>query len=293
MEKHESVEVRSVRTGLRIATDLYDGPGKTILLLHGIPGSRQTWPEAAGRLQEKHQVVAPDLLGFGDSSDPPSDFHALSQAMAMWDLLDDLRIPDAHIVGFDFGGPIAVAMYRQQPGRVSTLTLAATNVFTDTPVPWPLRAARFPGAGEALFAAMCSWPGLAAMWIPAVQDKAALPWGAFLEKLPDRRGRYWTKRIFLESLRHLQTRYEPIEQTLPSIRCPAAVIWGDSDPFFPVAAGERTAAGIPGATFHLLSGCGHFIPQERPHALVSAVLSLSAADAQPPEPLVSQSVRHR
>jgi pimeloyl-ACP methyl ester carboxylesterase len=293
MGKNSSVDARSLRNGLRLAIDRYDGDGRPILLLHGIPGSRRTWRQVARRLQHKHEVIVPDLLGFGGSSDPLADFHALGQAEAMWGLLDDLGIRDIHAVGFDFGGPIAVAMYRQRPERVGTLTLAATNVFADTPVPLPLRTARLPGAGEALFSAMCSWPGLAALWIPAVRDKAALPWGAFLESLPNRRGRQSTRRIFLDSIRHLQSRYKPIQETLGSIRCPAAVIWGDGDPFFPVSVGERTAVSIRGATFRLLSGCGHFIPGERPDALAAAILALADPDVQPQTGCVSESGRHR
>lgn len=217
------------------------------------------------------RVVVPDLLGFGESSDPNDDFHAFGQAEALAHLMDALAHPSFHLVGFDFGGPTAVALAGRHATRVRSLTLISTNVFPDTPIPGPLGLARVPVVGDALFAVMCSLPGLAGMWVGAVGDKHALPAGRFIAGLPDRRGRRWTRRIFLDSLRHLHQRYAPISALLPTIRCPTLVVWGDRDPFFPMAIGKRTAGAIPGARLEVLRGCGHFAPGERPDTLASLV----------------------
>lgn len=254
-----------------MAADDYGGEGPAILLLHGIPGTRRAWRPIAERLSGSGRVIAPDLLGFGDSSDPSGDSHAPGQAAAAAALLDAMGVRRAHLVGFDFGGPIAVALCSTHPTRALSLTLIATNVFTDTPIPGLLKLAPVPILGDALFAAMCSWPGLAAMWLGGVKDRSALPWRRFIADLPSRRGRRSTSRIFLDSLRHLTARYAPIEAALPTIACPSAVLWGESDPFFPVSVGARTAAALPGATFGLLQGCGHFIPGERPDAVAALI----------------------
>lgn len=119
---------------------------------------------------------------------------------------------------------------------------------------------------------LCSWAGLASLWIPAVGDKSALRLRAFLERIPPARSRRWVRRVFLDSLRHLQERYAIVEQVLGTIHCPVAVVWGDRDPFFPEAIGRRTAAAIRGSRFTLLSGCGHFVPEERPGELADVVL---------------------
>ena len=272
-------ERHAPRAGLTFGVDEYSGTGVPLVLLHGIPGSRLTWRRVAEALGPGYRVIAPDLLGFGASSDLPPDFHALGQAAAVLELLEHLRLPAVHLVGFDFGGPVAVAACRLAPERVSSLTLVATNVFTDTPIPPPLQAARLPVLGDALFAAMCSWPGLASLWIPAVGDKRALSWRAFLRDIPDRRGRASTRRIFLDSLRHLRARYADIEATLPTVRCRTTVVWGDADPFFPVRVGERTAQSIDGARFHVLRGCGHFVPGERPQELAAAIAETVRAAA--------------
>jgi haloalkane dehalogenase len=215
----------------------------------------------------------PDLLGFGDSSDPLGDFHAPGQAAALLELLDRLAIGAAHVVGFDFGGPIALTLYEAAPHRFLSLTLLATNAFPDTPIPPPLNLARVPIVGEVLFFGLCSWPGLASLWLTAAGDKKALPLRRFLRKIPSRRSRRWVRRVFLDSLRNLGARYAPVENVLSTINCPAIVLWGDADPFFPLTVGQRTARAIHGSRFETLAGCGHFIPEERPANVVNAVLT--------------------
>jgi pimeloyl-ACP methyl ester carboxylesterase len=73
--------------------------------------------------------------------------------------------------------------------------------------------------------------------------------------------------------------YRPIEDTLPSITAPVLVVWGDSDPFFTVDIGRRTAAAIPRATFLQLPNCGHFVPEECPHEVADAITDLIAGSA--------------
>lgn len=243
----------------------------TVLLLHGIPGGKHQWNAVAAELSDAVTCVAPDLLGFGASSDPVGDFHADSQAAAVEELLDSLGVREVHVVGWDFGGPVAVALVRRTRLSIASLTLVATNVFTDTPVPGVLSLARLPVFGEALFHAMCSFPGLAGMWFGAVADKRRLPFRRFVSELPDRRGRRWTRRIFLDSLRHLRARYAAIEATLPAVNCRVEVLWGDRDPFFAVSVGERTARALRGANLSVLDRCGHFVPGERAGAIVEAV----------------------
>lgn len=270
MTERTSVRFR-IGAAAWMAADVYGVSGPAILLLHGIPGGRHTWRRVATALSDANQVIVPDLLGFGESSDPPGDFHAAAQADGIVRLLDDLGVSHVHVVGFDFGGPVSVALVRQIAARVETLTLVATNTFTDTPIPGALKLARVPLVGDALFFGMCSWPGLAAMWFGGVANKRALRWPRFMAELPSRRGRRWTRRIFLDSLRNLGRRYQPIEMMLPAIACPTVVVWGDRDPFFPVAVGERTAAAIPSARFELVRRCGHFVPGEHPDALAAVI----------------------
>jgi pimeloyl-ACP methyl ester carboxylesterase len=270
----QTVTVRNTR----LMVDMSSERGVPVLLLHGIPGWRGTWHTAGRLLSDTHRVVIPDLPGFGESASLPGQNHATEYAAAMFEMLDRLDISDVHVSGFDFGGPIAVSMYRMQPRRIKTLTLLATNTFTDTPIPAMLQVARVRYLGEAVFNLLMSKLGLTMMWFPAVKRRGNFPLAKYRAALRFDTGIRSTRQIFLNSLRHLDTLYRPIEDALHTIAVPALVIWGDSDPFFPVEIGRRTAAAMPRATYLQLSDCGHFLPEECPRAVAEAITDLIGAD---------------
>ncbi|HEU4521247.1 MAG TPA: alpha/beta hydrolase [Thermoanaerobaculia bacterium] len=247
------------------------GRGETMVLLHGIPGSSRTWSRVAELLSPRFRVLVPDLLGFGSSPDGSRAPHVFEQAQTLLQDFRALRIDAAHVAGFDFGGPVAVALASIAPGLLTGLTLLSTNVLTDTPVPLPLQVARIPIAGELAFRMMFSRPGLHLMWRNAAVDRVRFPLEEFRDSL-DRRGIGTARRIFLASLRHLPALYGPIEAALAEISIPVTVMWGDRDPFFSIATGERTARRIPGARFVVLPGCGHFLPNERAAEVTATIV---------------------
>jgi pimeloyl-ACP methyl ester carboxylesterase len=265
-----------------VAVDDFAATGPPILLLHGIPGWRGIWRNAARHLAADCRVIAPDLLGFGESSEPSGEFHASGQADMVVQLIRQLGCGPVHLVGFDFGGPIAVLVYRQAPELVSSLMLAATNVFTDTPIPVPLRLVRTRCVGDFFARVLFSRTGLAMMWLAAVKRKDGFRFAEYRGLLHFPQGITWTRRVFQSSLRHLSELYAPVQATLTTVQVPCAVIWGEGDPFFPIAIGERTASRIPGATLVRLPGCGHFLPEEDPAAFAEAVMALvrSTADRE-------------
>lgn len=265
---------RAPVNGNVVAVDVYDRDGPAVVLLHGIPGWRGIWRPTAPLLEEC-RVIAPDLLGFGESSDTTGDFHAAGQVEMVTALIRQLVHRPVHLVGFDFGGPTAVLVYRQAPQLVASLTLAATNVFADTPIPGALRLVGPPVVGDIFARAIFSRLGLSAMWMQAVARRDVFPFGQFREMLRFPNGITSTRRVFQASLRNLTELYAPVQAALADIRVPSQVIWGDLDPFFPLALGERTAACIPGAKLVRLSGCGHFLAGEDPGGLARAIRELA------------------
>lgn len=255
-----------------LAYDSYGSSGPTVVMLHGIPGSRATFAAVGERVGKACRVIVPDLLGFGDSPDAPAHYHAEEHAEVVAQFLAKLGIEDLNLVGFDFGGPTAIRLAAKLGKRVRTLTVVATNMFPDTPIPPPLRIAKVPIVGWLFFRLAFGTLGLMAMWLGAVADRRAFPFRKYAHALQGR-GVRTTRRIFLGSMRDLPGLYGDVERLGKALGIPSLVLWGDRDPFFPTAVGERTAKAL-GAELRILEGCGHFVPEERPAETADAIAAL-------------------
>lgn len=257
------------------------GSGPVVLLLHGIPGSAASWRAVAEDLADDHRVLVPDLLGFGASSRPTDAgrLHAAGQSAALGQALDHLGVDHAIVVGHDFGGPISLLLHKARPTRVSGLLLASTNGFTDTPIPFPLVTVTWPIVGQLMARLLFSRPALRQVARRAVGDKTTK---LDLESsVGDRAQASAIRTIFSHSLRRLGELYRPVEDELARVTAPTTVLWGEHDPFFPVAEGERLAARVRGAELRVLDGAGHFLPEERPIDVASAIRSLVHSTEQP------------
>ena len=211
---------------------LEGGRGDPFLLLHGIPGSRLTWRAVGELLAGDYRVVLPDMAGFGGSDPPRGDYYMEAQARSVGLLLDELGIEVLYLGGHDFGGPVALTLARVRPDlRIKGLVLSATNAFTDTHVPLPLRVAGIPLLGTALFrAAMGSVAGMRMTHLVAVADRNELSWKEFRRRLiPSALD--LTRRNFQRSLADLETNYRAVEDTLARLKMPTLVLWGTRTPF--------------------------------------------------------------
>ncbi|MFC7027637.1 alpha/beta fold hydrolase [Halomicroarcula sp. GCM10025324] len=251
---------------------LVGGEGAPVVFIHGIPGSAHTWEPVAERLTDRYHVLLPDLRGFGYSEPPAGDYYLDAQAAALDAFLDALEVDPFALVTHDFGGPVALTLDRRFPREsVGRLVLASTNVFTDNPVPPPLRVAGVPVLGTLLFTAMVGNRfGLRLLHRAAVEQRSTLPWSQFQRHLTPS-AMSMTRRIFQRSLADLEGNYGPIERSLPGLDVPTLVLWGDSDPFFDTAVAERTADAIPESELTIFEDTGHFVPEERPVEVAETV----------------------
>jgi pimeloyl-ACP methyl ester carboxylesterase len=186
-------------------------------------------------------------------------------------LIRTLGLQRVHLVGFDFGGPTAVMVCAQAADLIATLTLAATNVLTDTGIPLPLQLVRPPVVGDVFARLLFGRTGLTMMWLAEVARRDRFRLADYRAMLRFPQGVRSTRRLFQASLRDLPGLYGPVHAALSRIQVPCTVVWGDRDPFFPTAVGERTAAHIPSARFVQLKGCGHFLPAEDPGGFARVV----------------------
>jgi len=102
------------------------------VLLHGFPDSSEVWNAVTPLLvAEGFRVIAPDLRGFGETEIPArlADYDIQTGATVdVIAILDHLKITRAHLVGHDFGAPVAWALAAQRPDRF--ISLAALSVVT-------------------------------------------------------------------------------------------------------------------------------------------------------------------
>mgnify|MGYP001567981897 FL=1 len=96
------------------------------ILLHGFPDSSIVWNAVTPLLVSGgYRVIAPDLRGFGDTDIPErlADYDIRTgAAVDVIAILDHLKISRAHIVGHDFGAPVAWALAAQKPERFISLS---------------------------------------------------------------------------------------------------------------------------------------------------------------------------
>src|SRR5881227_279318 len=121
------------------------GWGPVIVLVHGITGSSLTWADVIEPLAEHYTVVAPDLLGHGESAKPRGDYSLGAYASGIRDLLGALGHDRGTVVGHSLGGGVAMQFAYQFPERCERLVLVSSGGLGREVHPI-LRAAALPGA---------------------------------------------------------------------------------------------------------------------------------------------------
>lgn len=138
----DDIELSFIETNgvtLRVAQA---GSGPVVLLAHGFPESWFSWRHQLRALAAAgYRAVAPDMRGYGMSSAPadPAEYTLNKLAADMVGVLDALGVSQAHMVGHDWGSPVASHTVVQYPQRFSSLTLMSVPYGPRAPAP-PLQA---------------------------------------------------------------------------------------------------------------------------------------------------------
>ena len=103
------------------------GSGEALLLIHGMAGSSATWQAVLPELSKSYRVVAPDLLGHGQSAKPRADYSLGAFAAWLRDLLDELDITRATVVGQSLGGGVAMQFTYQHRDYCERLVLISSG----------------------------------------------------------------------------------------------------------------------------------------------------------------------
>lgn len=233
---------------------------ETIVLLHGIPTNSFLWMAILPQLAEEFTVVAPDMVGFGKSGRATRENLTLpKQAEHVSNLLDELNIQSAHVVGHDLGGGVAQILSVKHPEKVKSLVVLDGVAFNN----WPLAkvvALRYPTATEfespSFFIERMFREGLFHQEI--LTPELLRP---FLAPFDHKMGLKELQEASF-ALDHRQT--EDIVPALEQLQIPATFLYGQYDRFLPAYWGMRLKETVSGSEFKVLAECSHFSMLDNP-----------------------------
>ena len=249
------------------------GSGPPVVLIHGMLNSSSHWQSVALELAREHTVVAPDLIGHGDSAAPRGDYSLGAHAASIRDLLAAIGIERASIVGHSLGGGVAMQFFYQFPQRVERLVLISSGGLGREVSPM-LRTAALPGTSALL--SLTIQPRLLAALADGGRRlrERSIGAGVYLQAIAralrplenaDARN------AFLHTLRSVidvhgqhvsATDRLYLLETMPTM-----IVWGERDHTIPLAHGRRAHEAIPHSFFRTLPDVAHFPHLEDPDGL--------------------------
>ena len=140
-----------LRSGVGLFTQLIDVQ-TPIVLVHGSAGAINWWDELIPLVKEDHRVIAIDMLGYGGSDKPDSNYSIEDQANMVAQVMAKLKVPQSVLVGHSLGGKVVTSVAEQTPDLVSGLVIIDTapdNSFGG--LSGGARATRTPLLGQALW----------------------------------------------------------------------------------------------------------------------------------------------
>jgi pimeloyl-ACP methyl ester carboxylesterase len=248
----------------------YGGDGPLVVLIHGITGRSAQWEPAIENLSGSFTLLAPDLLGHGESAKPRGDYSLGAYASAVRDIMVALGHERATIVGHSLGGGIAMQFAYQFPELTERLVLVSSGGLGREVHP-VLRASTLPGSelvlplltharvlalGEAVGRAI----GFLRLQLGADIAEVASGYRSLGE--PEARAAFIaTMRAVLDAGGQ---RVSALDRLYLAEVMPTLIVWGNRDPIIPADHGRVAHEAMPGSRFEVLDDVGHFPQLERP-----------------------------
>ena len=270
-------------------------PKGTVLLLHGKNFASDYWsPAIAGLLDAGYRVIAPDQLGFGQSSKPDRtysfDLLAINTAL----LLDTLKIDKVAVVGNSMGGMLAVHFARRYPARVTKLILENPLGLEDYKPAIPPQT-----NADLIKLEMAQTPESYAKFLRSYFPVWKPDYERFVQAFARTQSAPGYPDVARASAQTYQMIYDgPVVAELPKLTIPTLLVIGQKDRTvfgrrfappdaikslgdFP-ALGKAAAKTIPNATLVEIPDAGHVPHLETPEVFTTAVLKFLAANSQTP-----------
>lgn len=253
-----------------------------LILLHGFGASLFSWREVMAPLATARRVVAFDRPAFGLTERPMRDawgtpaewragvpYSADAQAELTIQLLDQLDIDQAVLVGNSAGGTVAMLTALRNPDRVRALILISPAVYNGgapAAAQWLLQTPQMQHVGPLISRRIQEWGSefaRSAWHDPSLLTQAV--WDGYLAPLQVTN---WDRALW-----ELTTASRPsgLPARLHEVTLPVLVITGDDDRIVPTALSERLASELPNASLVVIPACGHVAHEECPAATLAAI----------------------
>ena len=267
------------------------GSGPAIVLVHGITSTSATWERVLPYLATRFTVIAPDLLGHGESAKPRGDYSLGAYASGLRDLMVTLGHESATFVGHSLGGGVVMQFAYQFPERCQRLVLVDSGGL-GREVNLLLRAATLP-LSEVVLPLLASTRLLdvgrtvgrlfGRVGLHAGTDMAELAHGHASLADPEARA------AFVHTLRTIVDpggqRVNANDRLYLAENIPFMLVWGDQDPIIPVAHGLAAHELVPSSRLEIFEGAGHFPHMDDPQRFLDVLLdfidSTEPADTDP------------
>lgn len=224
------------------------GSGRPVVLLHGGMGHSGNFAwQLPALLAAGYRVIAVDSRGHGHSTSDGRPYAYELMATDVVAVLDTLGITQAAMVGWSDGACIALALARQAPRRVAGIFFFACNVDRDGTLPF------------------VPTPTIERCLSRHREDYVAL------SATPDQFDAFMAAVGLMQ-----QTQPDYTAADLAAITVPVTVALGEHDEFIRRDHAAYIARTIPGASFVLLPGVGHFAPLQRPVTFNAAIFGFMA-----------------
>jgi 4,5:9,10-diseco-3-hydroxy-5,9,17-trioxoandrosta-1(10),2-diene-4-oate hydrolase len=249
----------------RIQTSYLEaGGGPPLLLVHGASGGAVNWYKVIGLLSERFHVIAPDVVGFGESDKPSGAYDRPFYAAWLLSFVDALALQDTYLVGSSQGGAISLQFAHDHPHRVRKLVQlnagATGNWDPENKMPAFLQMMflhAYPTRW--MMRHLCKYM----VYSMASFDEALVDYFYGVLKMPGARNWFWEGR---------GSAVAPMpKDELAEVTTETLLLWGEADPMFPLSAAQAAFSVMPNARLETFPKCGHLPYLDVPEKLVKAL----------------------
>jgi pimeloyl-ACP methyl ester carboxylesterase len=256
--------------------------GPVVVLIHGIASRAKQWHGVMADLGETCHVIAPDLLGHGESAKPRGDYSLGAHACGIRDLLASLGHDRVTLVGHSLGGGIAMQFAYQFPERVERLALVDSGGLGPEVSAW-LRAASLPGSELVLPVITSSYVrraggsigrllGKARVTLPPSLVEVLLSFASLADPA--------TRSAFVHTARSVLDvagqRVDARDRLYLAADLPLLIVWGGRDAIIPIGHGTSLAETTPSARLEVFAASGHFPHLSEPQRLAAVLADFVA-----------------